>query len=312
MGDRLIGLAFQSHDSKDFERSGYVVPIRVIRHFLDDIRDGHVGGVPDLGVFWQRTENEALRAYARLSPDQPGVLISRVVHGASAHGVLREGDVLCAVDGVSIARDGSILLREHDRVDFSYLVSGCQVGAEVEVDVLREGEPLRLRVKLARPVTLVSPPRHEGRPTYFLFAGLVFTPLTYDYMACWDWKDVSPRFRHYYSNLLPSEHRKQIILVSQVLAHDVNVGYHQLRGAVIERINGVDIVDMGDVPRALQKPHGRHHVIEMDCYGQLGDSSDYHAVFGTRIVLDAALAAKATPEILATYGIPSDRSSDFA
>ena len=44
------------------------------------------------------------------------------------------------------------------------------------------------------------------------------------------------------------------MLVNQVLAHDINVGYHQIHGAVVERINGVDIVAMRDVPRALAAP----------------------------------------------------------
>ena len=42
-----------------------------------------------------------------------------------------------------------------------------------------------------------------------------------------------------------------------------------------------------------------------------GESSDYHASYGTRIVIDAAHAARATAEILAQNGIASDRSPDM-
>jgi PDZ domain len=114
-------------------------------------------------------------------------------------------------------------------------------------------------------VSLVPGPRHDKRPTYLLFAGIVFMPLTYDYLAIWDWKEVSARYRHYYNEVL----------------------------------------------RALQAPVGGQHVLELDYHGVPGDSSDYHHAFGTRLVIDAQLAARATSEVLAQYGIANDRSADL-
>src|SRR5690606_2808192 len=99
--------------------------------------------------------------------------------------------------------------------------------------------------------TLVARPRYDVRPSYVVFAGLVFTPLSYNYMKVWDWKDVEPRFRFLYVDGLPSPERKEIVLLSQVLAHDINVGYHRLLNAVVDRINGVTITDMKDVLRGL-------------------------------------------------------------
>ena len=52
-------------------------------------------------------------------------------------------------------------------------------------------------------------------------------------------------------------------------------------------------------------------MIELDYHGTRGESSDYHASYGTRIVLDAGAAARATAEILAQNGIASDRSPDM-
>lgn len=311
VGERLVGLAFQSHRKRDLERSGYVVPIPVIKHFFEDLEDGRVGGVPDLGVYWQKIENQSLRDYVGLVADQTGVLVSRVVYGSSAWGALREGDVMTALDDAPIACDGSVQLRGRDRVEFTHFVNQRQVGSSIDVGVVREGRARRISVKLATLVSLVSPPRPDRRPTYFVFSGLVFMVLSYDYMATWDWNDISPRFRHYYYDQLPSERRREIVIVNQVLAHDINVGYHQLRGAVVERINGVDIASMSDVLRAVRTPSGRHHVIEIDSHGVAGDSSDYHSAYGTRVVLDAASAARATQEVLTQYGISSDRSADL-
>jgi S1-C subfamily serine protease len=311
MNDELIGIAFQSYKQKDLEKAGYVVPIPIIRHLFDDLDDGEVSGVPDLGIYWQKVENASLREYAGLTGARSGVLITRVVHGSSADGVLQPGDVLTAIDGVPVAADGSVPLRAHDRVHFSYLISRRQVGEHATVEILRGGEQHRLEMALRKLATLVPPPQPGLKPSYLIFAGLVFLPLTYDYMATWKWESVAPRWKHYYYSRLPSARHEQIVLVNQVLAHDVNVGYHQIHGAVVERINGVDIIAMRDVPRALAAPLGRFHVIELDYHGTRGESSDYHASYGTRIVIDAAAAAQATAEILAQNGIASDRSADL-
>ncbi|HEX2685832.1 MAG TPA: trypsin-like peptidase domain-containing protein [Kofleriaceae bacterium] len=311
MNDELIGIAFQSYKQKDLEKSGYIVPIPIIRHLFEDLEDGEITGVPDLGIYWQKIENESLRDWVGLSGTRTGVLITRVVHGSSADGVLTEGDVLTAIDGTPVASDGSILLRAHDRVHFSYLISRYQIGSKVSVEILRQGTPHQLTIHLRKLIALVPPPQPDRRPTYFIFAGLVFLPLTYDYMTTWKWENVTPRFRYYYYSRLPSERHEQIVLVNQVLAHNINVGYHQIHGAVVERINHIDIASMRDIPRALQTPIGKFHVIELDYHGTRGESSDYHASYGTRIVIDADRAARATQEILAQNGIASDRSADL-
>jgi S1-C subfamily serine protease len=311
MNDELIGIAFQSYKQKDLEKSGYVVPIPIIRHLFDDLEDGEITGVPDLGVHWQKIESECMREYVGLTAGQTGVLVTRVVHGSSADGVLDEGDVLTAIDGMPIASDGSIPLRTHDRVNFSYLVSRHQIGGTATVDIVRRGEPRCLTIALRKLAALVPPPLPDRRPTYFIFAGLVFLPLTYDYMMTWKWENVAPRLKHYYYNRLPSARYKQVVLLNQVLAHDINVGYHQFHGAVVERINSIDIVTMRDIPRALEAPLGKFHIIELDHHGMRGESSDYHSSYGTRIVIDARLAARATAEILAQNGIACDRSADL-
>ena len=67
MNGELIGIAFQSYKRKDLEKSGYVVPIPIIRHLFDDLDDGQITGVPDLGIYWQKIENDALRDYLGLA-----------------------------------------------------------------------------------------------------------------------------------------------------------------------------------------------------------------------------------------------------
>ncbi|MBA3539345.1 MAG: trypsin-like peptidase domain-containing protein [Deltaproteobacteria bacterium] len=311
MNGKLVGIAFQSYRRRDLEKSGYVVPIPIIKHFFEDLEDGVVTGVPDLGVFWQKIENEGLHEFVGLTGEQTGVLVSRVAHGSSSHGVIREGDVVMAIDGTAIACDGSIALREHHRVHFTFLVSQHQVGDSLAVQVLRDGKPLDVSVTLAAFVAMVAPPRPERPPTYLIFAGLVFVPLTYDYMKTWEWEKVHFRYKYYYYDRLPSEGHREIVILSEVLVHAINIGYHQMFGTVVERINGIEIRHMQDVARAFTKPLGKFHVIEIENHGVRAESSDYHAAYGNRIVIEADAVAKATPEILEKHGVARARSRDL-
>jgi hypothetical protein len=146
-----------------------------------------------------------------------------------------------------------------------------------------------------------------------VFGGLVFTVLTHDYMHDWEWAKEHHRYANFYYEVLPSERRKQVVLIHSVLAHELNLGYHQVQGAVVERINGIDISEIRDVVRALEHPQNGLHVIETDFHGSRGASfrSDFHHSFGTRIVLDAAKAAAAQKDILEQHGVSSDRSPDL-
>ena len=48
--------------------------------------------------------------------------------------------MITAIDGMPVACDGSVPLREHDRVQFEHLIRRHQVGDRVDVDVVRAGD----------------------------------------------------------------------------------------------------------------------------------------------------------------------------
>ena len=311
MDGKLVGVAFQAHNATTAQSTGYLVPMPVIEHFQRQVAAGVCDGVPSLGLQWQKIENEALREFVRLGKGQTGVLVTRVVYGGSSAGVLREGDVLMSIDGSRVEQDGSIELRGEDRVGFSHAVSQHLMADKIALQILRNGRLKTVAVTLQGPSSLVPRPHHERQPTYLMFAGLMFIPLTSEYLAAWDWSEVDARYKHFYSHQLPSPKRKEVVLLSHVLAHKVNAGYHQIRGAVVQRVNGKPIREMKDLVRALKKPVGKHHVIEIDNNQEDGASLDYHSASGTHVILRASQIADATGEVLAAYGVTRDRSADL-
>lgn len=78
MALECVGVAFQSLDGSDVENIGYVVPVTVVRHFLEDVqRNGRYTGWCSLGgVGFQLLENGNFRDFLGMSQGQTGVMIT--------------------------------------------------------------------------------------------------------------------------------------------------------------------------------------------------------------------------------------------
>jgi hypothetical protein len=117
-------------------------------------------------------------------------LVTRVVHGSSAYGTLQEGDVILDIEHALIACDGSVALEDLQRVRFTHLINMRQIGDIVDLGILRNGQVIRLALKLGGPVSLVPVPTSDRMLSYFIMAGLVFVRLTQGYISTWGWEQV--------------------------------------------------------------------------------------------------------------------------
>ena len=107
MGNKVIGVAFQGLNNAN--NTGYVIPTPVIRHFLEDIKDGVYDGYVDMGIQLRHPEPghaQGVRPAGRRKrrPDRQGA------QGSSADGVLRNGDLLMKVDGYDVDSSAMIEL----------------------------------------------------------------------------------------------------------------------------------------------------------------------------------------------------------
>ncbi|MBI3554519.1 MAG: trypsin-like peptidase domain-containing protein [Elusimicrobia bacterium] len=297
---RLAGISFQMQT--EAQNIGYAVPAPVIERFLTDVKDGRYDGVPDLGVRYESVENAAKRAYLGLEPGATGVLVSTVAYGSSGWGLLRKGDVLTAIDGLAIYDDGTVHFRRNERLLMNHFIDRHQVGEKAVLGVLRGGRALTVPVPLKVFDNLVAGPSYGNRPSYFVFAGLVFTPLSWNYLATWDYNEVPTDLKVYLEFGLPTAERRKAIVLAHVLPDAVNEGYHEYRNQVIGSVNGRPIGSMRDLIEAFRHPRGGTHVVETD------PSVDQS---GFTFVLDAQRAERANEDIIKRYNLPADRSADL-
>ncbi len=294
---RIIGIAFQAIPTA--ENIGYVIPMTVVGRFLADIADGVYDGYPELGLAHFNLLNPAQRARLGLRPERTGVIVSDVLQGFSAAGAIEPGDILLEIDGLPIRNDGTIVIGGHAYL-LEEVVERKLVGEMVDFRIIREGREKTAAVKLKPLVeTMARRNQYDRLPEYFVFAGLVFTPLSRDYLRTWDrWWDRAKKsllyyFDYYYTDRLYLE-RPQVVVMTRVLPSPVNRYYIGLTDEIVTKVNGRSIADISDLVEAFENNESDYHVIEFD-----GDPPP--------VILPAAEAAREHGSILLRYGIARDR-----
>ncbi|KAB2616189.1 protease Do-like 2 [Pyrus ussuriensis x Pyrus communis] len=242
-----IGVAFQVYRSEEAENIGYVIPTTVVSHFLDDYeRNGKYTGFPCLGVLLQKLENPALKACLKVESIE-GVLVRRVEPTSDAHNVLKEGDVIVSFDDVHVGCEGTVPFRSNERIAFRYLISQKFAGDVADIGIIRAGDYIKLRQFCTHECicSLCSDkvPFHidGGQPSYLIIAGLVFTPLSEPLIEeeCDDSIGLKLLAKARYS--LARFKGEQIVILSQVLANEVNIGYEDMSNQQVLKLNGIQI-----------------------------------------------------------------------
>ena len=290
----MVGVAFQS--LVDAENIGELVPMPLVRLFLDAVDRGVLPAVPGLGIYTQNMENPELRRHRGMPDGMSGVLVTRVAYGSSADGVIEPGDVLMGVDGLDIANNGTVQYRGRYRTRFSVVLGEHHLGDQMSVRLWRDGQAIDRSVELHGKVDLVPRSEYGVEPTWFVYGGLVFQRLTRNFLTTWDrwWNNAPTEFLNEYYIGVRTAERQEVVVLSQILADDINVGYAPLYDEAVFTVNGVAPRDMS-------------HFVEL-----VDGAAERVEIVTTRqgvAIFDPAEVAKATPRILERYRIPRDRSA---
>ncbi|CAL4910346.1 unnamed protein product [Urochloa decumbens] len=293
-----IGIAFQVYRSDEAENIGYVIPTTVVSHFLNDFqKNGKYTGFPCLGVLLQKLENPALRESLKV-PSSEGVLVRRVEPTAPASSVLRKGDVIVSFDGVAVGCEATVPFRSTERIAFRYLTSQKYAGDIAQLGIIRDGNSMKVQTILQPRKHLVPFHVEGGQPSYLIVAGLVFTPLTEPFIEeeCEDTLGLKLLAKARYS--LATFEGEQIVIVSQVLAHEVNIGYEHMGNQQLIKLNGT----------AVKNIHHLAHLVDTckDKFLTFEFEDDF------LVVLNREEATAASSDILKEHAIPSIRSSDLS
>jgi len=296
---KIAGVAFQNYQKA--ESTGYAIPPSIIRHFLNGIKPSGYRGFASLGVWWQSLENKAARTMLGMADNQSGVLALMAVYGTSAYGKILENDVILAIDGVKIANDGTVPLKDSGkvRVKFSHVVQSKYEGDKVSVSIIRDKKPMTVDVVLKREEEKIPTIEYDVKPDYYIFGGVVFTKLTGNFLREWGEISKSPirLASKYYFDYMTEDSLESVFLL-QVLADDTNDGYHDLNYLLVEAVNGQKIRDITDLAQKIENNKEKYLVVTL---------SD-----NRKLILDYEKSKKAGPEILKRYQIQSPASEKIS
>jgi len=295
-GNKVIGMVFAQTGNQL-----QLLPSPFIRSILDVQKKGRYQGLGYFDFTWQPSENPETLDYLKLAGEKRGAVVIDVPNKPAATPVVRSRDIVLQVDGFDIDTQGDYVDPDYGHLLLENLSTRNRwAGEKVRLKIWREGRALDVLYTLPKAedaARLVPEAPFEQEPEYLIAGGLVFQPLTKNFLRSWgqDWERRAPFRLAYFRNQDPTPDRPAIVILSQVLPDFYNLGYQEARQLVLEKLNGQKVNYLTDVQQALKKPVNGFHIFEF----MKGETLQ-------RIVLDAAALDAATQRVLQRYGIDKD------
>ena len=294
-GDKVIGVAFQG--LMQANSTGYVIPMPVIRHFLQDVQDGRYDGYVEMGAQFMPMENKAMRRHYEMPDNGLGCLVADVVKGSACDGALQPGDVVMAVNGLPVDCTAMIEL-DGVRVRLEELAERAFAGDKIHFTILRDGQVQETEASLAPlPSIRVLSRRYDEQPRYVVFAGMVFQPLEFNVVQAHQVSSADvmvelDRFTRGGESCVKDD----LVLLTRTLPDEVNVRLTHTGRNLVTRVNGVEVKGLAHLHSLLYPAEGEsrpdYTVIE------LADAP-------RPLVIDNAAVDAANGRIAERYNIPA-------
>ena len=285
----------------------------------------HHAGFCSLGIKCQPTDNPAMREYLGMGGDETGVLLTEVLELGPAAGRLYKDDVLMEVDGNKVANDGTVSFRGWERVAFDYIISLKRPGETVEMKIrrrnglegateteagdesdedgtspgLHHSEAISVSFPVNPRAPLVPVHQYDRLPSYYVYAGLVFSPLTQPHLQEFgdDWFNAAPRkLVDRALNDHPTSAGQEVVILSQVLADEVNAGYQGMHDLEVRAVNGKCVSSLRELKGEIEKAP---EFLRLDF------------VNDRVLVISREEAERAHGRIMAKHRVPSRMSQDL-
>ena len=238
-----------------------------------------------------------------------GILINSTYPLTDCAKKFKENDVLLEIDGVRIGEDGTIKYPFPEdgvsRINYTYITSNKFCGDMVNCKVLREGSVQNIEVMVDVIDYLVPIVLYNRPVTYYVFGGFVFLPLSRPYLRAeygskWSSK-CAVTLKDLYFNGYKKEKGEEVVILSRVLASDLNVGFHKFSNCVLNKVNDVEVKNI------------KHLIDVIETAVNDGVSRFIHFSFehNVTMVLEIDLAIKGLAKIMKEHKIKYDRSPNL-
>ncbi|MEE2946984.1 MAG: hypothetical protein VX392_01575 [Verrucomicrobiota bacterium] len=298
-GEKVIGLVASKSGS-----TCSVIPAPFITAALRLRADDNYKGLGYFDFIWQPASNPATTEYFELNGPARGVLVIKPFTRPGGKSPLKLHDIILEVDGFPIDIQGDYLDPDYGHVIMEYLACRNKwAGDTVKFKVWRDGETQEVDYPLPKADftnNLVTDRPEDTEPTYLIAGGLVFVPLSAEYLSSWgkDWQRSAPFRLVFYNNQKPEKAQRSLVVLSLVLPDFYNIGYQErnAQNLVLDTANGHRIDTLESLANALKSPSDSFHVLEFKKGSAL-----------RKIILDADTLEEANQRIAKRYRITKMR-----
>ncbi len=296
--NKVVGVAFAGLTQAD--NIGYFIPVNILENFLDDVKDGNYDGAPKLGIQWAKLESTSQRQMLGLKNDSKGIIIKKVFTNSPFYGVLQRNDVLLKLDGQDIESDGTIEFRKNEKTDFNFINQEKKYGQNLSYEIIRDKKVQKGQVTLKKSdikYSVVKNTKLQDAPSYYVYGGLIFEPLTTNYITALSQSRPTSTLAAIYDREDLFKDYNGLVILVRVLPFDVNLGYSDLENKIITKVNGQKYKDFNDFVQKVRSTNSEFIVFEDE------DSNE--------IVLDVAKVNAQKSELMENYNISREMSSDI-
>ena len=291
---KIAGIAFQGKEKEKSESLGYIIPPDIIRHFLHDIQDGKVDGFSDIMFEWDQMESPAKRRYYKMDSGRTGVIVDNV-DSVLGSGSIRIDDIILEVDGYKVSNNGRIRLEGGIARSLFYPIYTRQIGEKIPAKVFREGVVVETFIVASKINRRVRRWMYNSRPDYFVYGGLVFTTISYDYLVRSN--------AHFHDDVLKNKEfaDDEPVAISFCYADTGIEGYLGMDKSLVRSVNGVKVRNLRHLTELVDQCHD----------GFVRFNLDRDEEWDAKLVVDAREMREATVRVMKRNLIPADRSEDL-
>lgn len=296
----------------DYSRNGQkadTIPISVVRAFYEREAGKEYSGFVSGGVFFRTLSDPVYREYLKLDANGPGVLVTRVLPGTSAYGIIRKGDIILSVDNISVDSMGNYDDPRLGRqpMDLIFSMDGERLRnprQKLMVQIIRDGKTMEVALPLQSYKGLAEriPWLLSGNPDFVVEGGFVFVELSVPYLQQVygdDWKTNSAEYAHLYRRYkyynIPDDDR--YVIVSQILPYDTNRGLESMMRSRVVAVGNEKVKNLKSFYALIQQNREQGQKI-----------LDLSLSDGRTIYIDLENSDVTNKRIRERYGVPADSS----
>jgi len=194
--------------------------------------------------------------------------------------------------------------KKNCRISHDYITIQKYVGDKANLTVLRKGERINVTLTVEKVPRLVPKHHYDKKSkdlSYFIFGGFVFLPLSIPYLKSYygnDWSKTCPINLCHVALTSSKQYKdEEVVILTCVLADQLNIGYHGFSQAIVTKCNGVEIHNVAQLAKICDEYEGEYIKFEIQ--------RDYDKRIS---VLDTKVARQQVSQILNEHQITHDRS----